>query len=50
MASGNDDFDGDGSNPFALPPDEEIFKMREDEKRRKQEVFGCHNAKLSELY
>ena len=24
-------------NPFVLPPDEEVFKMRDEEKRRKKE-------------
>lgn len=36
---------GDGSNPFVLPSDEEVFKMREDERRRKREVSGKRIAR-----
>jgi hypothetical protein len=39
----------DGGNPFALPSEEEVFKMREEEKRRKtEERRRAHGKKIWE--
>jgi hypothetical protein len=34
-------------NPFLMPPDEEVFRMREEEKRRKRDERELMKVRIS---